>query len=159
MNKIESSFFGLKNTWFKLGIFLILTVWLFLYIPLIYRAVYILPPYEDYYSRQEKLNGTYVEPDLNASFRGDIIAALIPYAIILLVLIPYSYRRFYFIRPLILLPPLGLWTFALIVTGMHAPPSQGIYALWLLGVDFFLFVLLILSFILEIKNSSKINRF
>ena len=38
-------FFGIKNVWFRIGIFLILSAWMLLFISMMYQSYYVTDPY------------------------------------------------------------------------------------------------------------------
>lgn len=143
-------FFGIKNLWFRLGIFVVLTIPTLFFIWKIYENFYLIDPYNP------GLTGTkaYGHNSEN-SFDSGLIFMLIEYGILLVSLIPYSFHKLYFLRLLILQNILVGWFFLMALASMHGGGVQGIRLIWLLAINAIIFGLLILSIAAEIVGRRK----
>lgn len=146
-------FFGVKNLWFRIGIFLVLSAWALLFVSMMYRNYFIIDPPDP------ALTGTarYGRND-EGGFKGFTILLLIEYLVLLAVLLPYAFSRFYWLRVLMLQIICGGWLFLLLLGAMH---NSGVYMIHLLavfGVNIIIFVLLTASIVAEIVNRNKSNR-
>ena len=143
-------FFGIKNLWFRLGIFLVLTILMMFFIWKRYENFFVTDPYDP------NLVGTArYGHNGESDFQTFAVMALIEFGILLAVLLSYSFNRFYFIRVLILQGLFGVWFFLIAIAGMHAGGVHAIHTIWLLAVNIILFVLLVLSVIAEIVGRKK----
>lgn len=146
-------FFGIKNLWFRFGVFFIFSVWAALAVYWMYRNYYIIDP------PNPSLTGTdrYGRND-EGGFQSFSVVVLIEYLILLAVLLPFSFSRFYWMRLLALQMIFGCWFFLLVLGAMH---NSGVYMIHLLAVfavNLIIFMLLAPSIIAEIVNSNKLKR-
>jgi hypothetical protein len=85
-------FFGIKNSWFRLGIFLVLTVVTAFFVWKTYESYYITDPYNP------NLEGTAAYGhNGEGAFQNSLIFLLIEYFVLLAVLLPYSFGFFYWV--------------------------------------------------------------
>lgn len=150
MNKFEWRFFGLKNSSFKFFVsvvFLLLTALVFWWM---YHNYYYVNPFvpSDSALRGTDLYGRTLEGDLLSYCR----LFLIETAIVLLVLLPFSYRRLYWIRVLVLQVLFGFWFFLLVLIAMHSSSLFVINIAGVLGINVLLSILLISSVIADVQN-------
>lgn len=144
-------FFGIKNFWFRLAIFLPLTIAAILFIGWMYHNYYVIDPYNP------ELHGTAVYGHNGEdAFKGYAIATFIEYAVLLVVLLPLSFSHLYFVRVIILQVVYGFWLFVMFIGSMHNGYVHIIHVFWLFVVNIILFPLLLLSFISEVSNKSKL---
>lgn len=143
-------FFGIKNLWFKLGIFFIFAVLSGLFIALIYRDYFISDPFNP------NLEGTSRYGHNSAGdFQQYAVMILIEFLVLAAILLPYSFSRFYWVRLLILQPLFGGWFLLMAVAGMHGGGVHALHTLYLLGVNAIIFILLAATITAEIINSRK----
>lgn len=145
-------FFGIKNAWFRTGIFLIVAAWAALAIYWMHRNYYVIDPPD------ASLTGTarYGRND-EGGFQSFSILILIESLILLATLLPYSFSRLYWIRLLILQMIGGGWFFLLVLAAMHNSGVYMIHLLAILAINIIIFILLIASVIAEIGNRNKPN--
>ncbi|MDQ2746319.1 MAG: hypothetical protein M3T96_03560, partial [Acidobacteriota bacterium] len=145
-------FFGIKNWRFRFGVVSALFFWMALFIGWMAYSHFVTAPHDP------RLTGT---ADYGRSEGGDFasytIVILVECGVLLAVLLPYSFSRYYWIRPLVLQPLFGIWLLAMAITGMHGSQIHGIHILWLLGINIFIFLLLIASIIAEVTNSAPVR--
>ncbi len=145
-------FFGIKNVWFRIGIFLILSAWMLLFISMMYQSYYVTDPYNP------ELIGTRAYGHNGAGdFKTFSVVVLIEYLILLGVLLPFSFSRFYWIRFLVLQIIFGGWFFLLVLGAMHSGGVYMIHLLAVLAVLIIIFILLLASVVAEIVNRNKSN--
>ena len=145
-------FFGIKNVWFRIGIFLILSAWALLFLSMMYQSYYVTDPYNP------ALIGTVAYGhNGEGNFKTFSIIVLIEYLILLGVLLPFSFSRFYWIRFLVLQMVFGGWFFLLVLGAMHSGGVYMIHLLTVLAVLIIIFILLITSVVAEIVNRNKSN--
>lgn len=146
----DQLFFGIKNRWFRLGVFLVLSIWTILFIGWMHHEHYVADPYNP------ALIGTsaYGHNGENA-FSSYAVLILTEYLILSAVLLPYSFSRYYWIRPLVLQIFGVFWLMVMAITGMHGGGVHAIHVLWLLGINGIIFVLLIASIVAESANAKK----
>lgn len=143
-------FFGIKNIWFRLGVFLILTIVTAFFIYKMHENYYVTDPYNP------ALTGTEVYGhNGNGAFEDGLQFILIEYFILLCVLLIYSFSRLYFIRTIILQIAFGFWFCLMAVAGMHGGGVHGIHTLWLLAINVIIFVLMCLSIAAEVVGNRK----
>jgi len=143
-------FFGIKNIWFKVGVFLVLSLWSGLFVYLIHRNYFVTDPFNP------ELTGTSrYGHNGEGDFRQYAVIISIEFLILAFVLLPFSFSRFYWIRPLILQSAFGFWFFMMAVAGMHGGGVHALHTLYLLGINVIIFVLFIASVIAEIVNYRK----
>lgn len=143
-------FFGIKNLWFKLGIFFIFAAWSAFFVALIYRNYFITDPFNPNLEGTERY-GHNSEGD----FQQYAVMILIEFLVLAAVLLPYSFRRFYWVRLLILQPLFAGWFLLMAVAGMHAGGVHAHHTLYLLGINAIIFILLAATIVAEIVNSRK----
>jgi hypothetical protein len=145
-------FFGIKNLWFRLGVFLVLTIWTALLIGLMYRNYFVFDPFNP------ELTGTaaYGHNGEDA-FKSYAVLTLIEYLVLLAVFLPYSFSRYYWIRPLLMQFFFGFWFFVMAITGMHGGGVHGLHALWLLGINGIISILLVATIVAEAAGRN-VNR-
>lgn len=143
-------FFGIKNLLFKLGIFFIFAAWSALFVALIYRNYFISDPFNPNLEGTERYghNGA-------GDFQQYAVMILIEFLVLAAVLLPYSFRRFYWVRLLILQPLFGGWFLLMAVAGMHGGGVHALHTLYLLGINAIIFILLVATIVAEIINSRK----
>lgn len=147
-------FFGIKNLWFKLGVFSMLAAWSGLFVVLIYRNFFITDPFNP------NLQGTERYGHNSAGdFQQYAVMIFIEFLILAAVLLPFSFSRFYWVRLLILQPLLAGWFLLMAVAGMHGGGVHALHTLYLLGVNALIFILLVAAIVAEIVNNRKINKF
>ncbi len=145
-------FFGIKNLWFRISIFLILSAWALLFVSMMYQSYYVTDPYNP------ELIGTAAYGHNGAgNFKTFSIIVLIEYLILLAMLLPFSFSRFYWIRFLVLQIIFGGWFFLLILGAMHSGGVYMIHLLAVLGINIIIFILLMASVGAEIVNRNKSN--
>ena len=145
-------FFGIKNLWFRIGIFLILSAWALLFVSMMYKSFFVTDPYNP------ELIGTSAYGHNGAGdFKTFSIIVLIEYLILLGVLLPFSFGRFYWIRLLVMHAVFGGWFFLLVLGAMHSGSVYMIHLLAILGVNIIIFILLAASVVAEIVNRNKSN--
>lgn len=143
-------FFGIKNIWFRLGIFLVLTILTAFFIYKMHQNYYVTDPYNP------ALTGTAVYGhNGDGAFAGGLQFILIEYFILLIVLLTYSFSRLYFIRTIILQIVFGCWFCLMAVAGMHGGGVHAIHVLWLLAVNVIIFILMCLSIVAEVVGNNK----
>lgn len=143
-------FFGIKNIWFRIGVFLVPFVWSVLFVYLIYQDFFVADPFNP------ELSGTIRYGHNGAGdFQRHAGLLLIEFLVLTVVLLPFSFNRFYWVRLLILQAAFGCWLFMLAIAGMHAGGVHALHAVYLLGVNFIIFVLLVATVIAEIVNRRK----
>ena len=146
-------FFGIKNSWFRLGIFLVLTVPAALFVYWLYDSYYVTDPYNP------NLQGTQAYGhNGEGAFELYGMMTLIEYAVLLGVLLPFSFSRFYFVRLIILQAVFGFWLFMMFFSAMHSGNTHIIHMLWTFFVNVIIFVLLILSIIAEVVGKNKLQQ-
>ena len=94
------------------------------------------------------------------SFNDYAVMIAVEFCILAATLLPFSFSRFYWIRPLILQPFFGAWFLMMALAGMHAGGVHLIHMLYLLGINVIIFILLIASLIAELvgrKNQTLQN--
>jgi hypothetical protein len=91
------------------------------------------------------------------NFKTFSIIVLIEYLILLGVLLPFSFSRFYSMRFLVLQTIFGGWFFLLVLGAMHSGGVYMIHLLTVLAVLIIIFILLITSVVAEIVNRNKSN--
>lgn len=143
-------FFGIKNVWFRLGVFLVLTIWTAALIGWMSYSFFVTHPFKP------ELTGTlgYGQTGEN-DLKSYIVLTSIEYLVLSAVLLPYSFSRYYWVRPLVLQIPFGFWLLAMMATAMHSSHLHGIHMLWLLGVNGIIFILLVASIVAESIGADK----
>lgn len=152
----DYKFFNLSHNLFKLAL---IGSFLGLIIPIIvwmYRNYYYINPFVP---KNSPLTGT----DLYGRNReGDlqsiITMFLIENIIVLAVLLPYSFSRLYWIRLLLLQGLYVFWFFLLVLGAMHGSSLFGINLVGVLGINLLIFIWLIVTFIADVKNRSRLNK-
>jgi amino acid transporter len=145
-------FFEIKNVWFRIGIFLILSAWALLFVSMMYQSYYVTEPYDP------ALIGTRAYGHNGAGdFKTFSVIVLIEYLSLLGVLLPFSFSRFYWIRFLVLQMVFGGWFFLLVLGAMHSGGVYMIHLLAVLAVLIIIFILLLVSVVAEIVNGNKSN--
>ncbi len=143
-------FFGIKNVWFRIGIFLILSAWALVFVSMMYQSYYVTDPYNP------ALTGTRAYGhNGEGNFKTFSIIVLIEYLILLGVLLPFSFSRFYWIRFLVLQIIFGGWFFLLVLGAMHSGGVYMIHLLAVLGINIIIFILLVASVVAETVNRNK----
>ena len=145
-------FFGIKNVWFRIGIFLILSAWALLFVSMMHQSYYLTDPYNP-----ELIGTRAYGHNGEGNFKTFSIIVLIEYLILLGVLLPFSFSRFYWIRFLVLQMVFGGWFFLLVLGAMHSGGVYMIHLLAVLGINIIIFILLIASVVAEIVNRNKSN--
>ncbi len=143
-------FFGIKNLWFRIGIFLILSAWALLFISMMYQSYYVTDPYNP-----ELIGTRAYGHNGEDNFKTFSIILLIEYMILLATLLPFSFSRYYWIRFLVLQIIFGGWFFLLVLGALHSGGVYMIHLLAVLAVLIIIFILLIASFVAEIVNRNK----
>jgi len=145
-------FFGIRNLWFRIGIFLVLSAWALLFVSMMYQSYYVTDP------PNPALIGTSVYGhNGEGNFKSFSIIVLIEYSILLATLLPLSFSRFYWIRFLVLQIIFGGWFFLLAMGAMHSGGVYSIHLLAVLGINIIIFILLMASIVAEIVNRNKSN--
>jgi hypothetical protein len=144
-------FFGIKNVWFRIGIFLILSAWALLFVSMMHQSYYLTDPYNP-----ELIGTRAYGHNGEGNFKTFSIIVLIEYLILLGVLLPFSFSRFYWMRFLVLQTIFGGWFFLLVMGAMHSGVYM-IHLLTVLAVLIIIFILLITSVVAEIVNRNKSN--
>jgi len=145
-------FFGIKNVWFRIGIFLILSAWALLFISMMYQSYYVTDPHNP-----ELIGTKAYGHNSEGNFKTFSIIVLIEYLILLVTLLPFSFSRFYWIRLLVMHMIFGGWFFLLVLGAMHGGGVYMIHLLAVLGINIIIFILLIASVVAEIVNRNKSN--
>ncbi len=145
-------FFGIKNVWFRIGIFLILSAWALLFISMMYESYYVTDPHNP-----ELIGTRAYGHNSEGNFKTFSIIVLIEYLILLAMLLPFSFSRFYWIRFLVLQMAFGGWFFLLVLGAMHSGGVYMIHLLAVLGINIIIFILLMASVVAEIANRNKSN--
>jgi len=145
-------FFGIKNVWFRIGIFLILSAWALLFISMMYQSYYVTDPHNP-----ELIGTKAYGHNSEGNFKTFSIIVLIEYLILLVTLLPFSFSRFYWIRLLVMHMIFGGWFFLLVLGAMHSGGVYMIHLLAILGINIIIFILLIASVVAEIVNRNKSN--
>ena len=152
MNSFNWRFFGIKDAFFKTGISLILFALAAVFVGWMYHNQFVADPYNP------ELTGTKVYGHNGAdSFRVSAVLTAIELFVLLATLLPYSFSRFYWVRPLVLQFVFGCWLFLMAVSSMHGGGVQMRHVLWVFAVNVFIFILLIASIIAEAINKSRIG--
>ena len=145
-------FFGIKNVWFRIGIFLILSAWALLFVSMMHQSYYLTDPYNP-----ELIGTRAYGHNGEGNFKTFSIIVLIEYLILLGVLLPFSFSRFYSMRFLVLQTIFGGWFFLLVLGAMHSGGVYMIHLLAVLAVLIIIFILLLVSVVAEIVNRNKSN--
>lgn len=140
-------FFGIKNIWFKTIVLTAFATLSALFVFLIYRNYYITDPYDPALTGTERYghNGA-------GAFQRYTLLILIEFLVLAAVLVPYSFSRFYWVRPLILQILFFGWTLLMLVSGMHGGNVDALHTLYLLGINAVIFVLLAAAVIAEVVS-------
>ena len=143
-------FFGIKNSRFKLIILSTLAVWSGLLVYLSYRDYFITDPFNPELTGKSRYghNGA-------GDFHQYFVMMLIELLILAAILLPFSFSRLYFIRPLILQAAFGCWFVLMAVGSMHGGGVHALHTLYLLGINAIIFILLFASIIAEVVNRRK----
>lgn len=145
-------FFGIKNSWFRLGVFFVLTILTAFFVWKMHENFYFTDPYNP------NLEGTAAYGHNGAdAFQSGLRFILIEYFVLLIVLVPFSFSRFYWLRPLILNAVFGGWMMLMAVAGMHGGGVHAIHVVWLLAVNIILFVLFAASLAADISGRKKMR--
>ena len=143
-------FFGIKNIWFKTIVLTIFSALSAAFVFLIYRDYFITDPFDS------ALTGTArYGHNSEGDFQQYVVMISIEFLVLLAVLLPYSFSRFYWIRLLILQPLFIGWFLLTAVAGMHAGGVHALHTLYLLGINAIIFILLIASIVAEVINRRK----
>ena len=143
-------FFGIKNFWFRVGIASLFAVLTAVFIVLMYRNYYIFDPYDP------TLTGTArYGHNGEGEFSRYLLMTLIELGVLNIVLLPFSFSRFYWIRCLILLFFFSGWMMLMAVAGMHSGGVNLLHTLWLVIINIMIFVLLVASIVAEYLNRRK----
>jgi len=143
-------FFGIKNIWFKLIVLTIFSALSAAFVFLIYRNYFITDPFNPALTGTDSY-GHNGEGD----FQQYALMISIEFLVIMAVLLPYSFSRFYWIRLLILQPLFVGWMFLMAIAGMHSGGVHGLHTLYLLGINAIIFILLIFTIAAEVINGRK----
>ena len=155
MNEFEWRFFGWKNSSFKIvigGSFMCLTMLIFWWM---YQNYYYINPFVP---NDSALSGTQL---YGKNMEGELIGMckffLTEIGVVLIVLLPFSFRNNYWVRVLILQFLYGFWFFAMFIGAMHGSGLFGINLVGVLGINLLLFVLLVTTFIADLQNKSRLK--
>ena len=150
LNERQPLFFGVKNIWFRTTIVFVLLLWALTVVFWMYRNFYLTNPY------QPDLQGT---AGYGQNSEGEFSTMLVVYSIenliIMATLLPYSFCRLYWIRPLILQSVFGLWMMMLLVAAMHNSGLYIIHLLGIFGINIIIFVLFVLTIIADLENKKS----
>ena len=146
-------FFGIKNFWFRIGIFSLFAALTAIFVVLMYRNYYIFDPYNPVLTGTARYghNG-------EGEFSSYLLMMLVEFGVLNLVLLPFSFSRFYWIRCLILQFFFSGWLMLMAIAGMHSGGVNLLHTLWLLGINIIILILLVASIIAEYLNRRKISR-
>lgn len=143
-------FFGIKNFRFRIGVFLVPALWSVLFVYLMYQNYFVTDPFV------AELRGTIrYGHNGEADFQRHAGLVLIEFLVLMFVLLPFSFSRFYWIRLLVLQAGFGGWLFMLAIAGMHAGGVHALHTGYLLGINMLIFVLFVASVFAEITNNRK----
>lgn len=121
-----------------------------LFLFLIYRNYFITDPFDP------NLTGTArYGHNGEGDFRQYAVMILIEFFILMAVLLPLSFSRFYWLRLIILLPLFGGWFLLMAIAGMHGGGVHAVHTLYLLAINAVIFILLAVTIIAEIINNRK----
>lgn len=151
----DYKFFNLSHNLFKLAL---VGSFLGLIIPIIvwmYRDYYYINPFVP---ENSPLTGTDLYGrNMEGSLQSTLTMFLIESVIVLIVLLPYSFSRFYWIRLLLLQGLYGFWVFMLMLGAMHSSSLFGINLVGVLGINLLIFIWLIVTFIADMQNRKRLN--
>lgn len=143
-------FFGIKNSSFKIGVLLVASAWALLTLFWIYQNFYVADPYDP-----SRVGTDAYGHNAAGGFKTFSILVLIEYLVLLAVLLPFSFSRFYWVRLLCSQIVFGGWLFLLALGAMH---SGGVYMIHLLAVfvlNVMIFISLVASVVAEIVGRKK----
>ncbi len=150
MHSFNWRFFGVKDEHYKLGISVVLTALAAAFVGWMYHNQFVADPYNP------ELTGTSVYGHNGAgSFNVSAVFVAIELFALLATLLPYSYSRYYWVRPLVLQFVFGCWLFLMAVSSMHGGGVQMRHVLWVFAVNVFIFILLVASIIAEAVNTKR----
>lgn len=143
-------FFGIKNLWFRIGISVVVSAWAAVTLYAMYQNFYVADPYNPALTLTDAYGHNGAE-----AFQTFSTVLLIECLILLIVLLPFSLSRLYWVRLLVLQIVAGGWLLLLAFGAMHSGGVYMIHLLAVFAVNVIIFVLLAASIAAEIVSRRK----
>ncbi len=94
---------------------------------------------------------------MEGDLQSIVILFLIENSVVLAVLLPYSFSRFYWVRLLILQFLYGFWFLLSTATAMHSSSLYVINIVGVLGINLLIFLWLLAAFVADRQNREVLN--